>query len=69
MRYAMSVLGESTRNLSGWTELLRIRTRTEFVSISIVVWDLTRGLAWLPPRKGRFGPKAFQRHRALRGAG
>ena len=60
---------ESARNLSAWTEFLRVRTRTEFVSKSVVVWVVTRDLAWLPPHKGRLGPKAFRRHRALRGAG
>ena len=55
---------ESTRILSIRTHFLRIRTRTEILSI-----PLTRELAWFPPRKGRFGPKAFRRHRALRGAG
>jgi len=55
----------SARNLSVWTEFLRIGTRPEFLSKPVVVANLTRELAWLPPRKGRFGPKAFRRHRAL----
>ena len=44
-------------------------TGTEFVSSSFSVAFLARELAWLPPRKGRFEPKACRRHRALRGAG
>ena len=58
------VFCESTRILSIRTHFLRIRTRTEILST-----PLTRELAWLPPRKGRRRPKAFRRHRALRGAG
>ena len=64
MRRATDLTCESTRILSIRTHFLRIRTRIEILSI-----PLTRELAWFPPRKGRFGPKAFRWHRALRGAG
>ena len=49
----------------------RMRRATDLTceSTRILSIPLTRELAWFPPRKGRFGPKAFRRHRALRGAG
>ena len=36
-----------------------METRTEFMSNSVPVLFRTREHAWLPPRKGRCGPKAF----------